>query len=716
MSDKYLSLLWEAIGPGLANHLWQSTLVALVAALLTLAFRKHHARARYWLWLAASLKFLVPFSWLVDIGGRLAWRGTPAIATTSTLYVVEQIGQPFARSATPIASTQAPAISTPTLIHWLPVLGVLWLCGFLAVLVVWSVRWLRVVRAMKSAVPVSEGREIGMLRRIEQLGGVRNPIGILLSRSSLEPGIFGITRPVLLWPEGISTHLEDAHLEAVLAHEVWHVRRRDNLFAALHMLVEAVFWFYPLVWWLGSRLVEERERACDEEVVELGSDRQVYAESILKVCEFCLGSPLPCVSGVTGADLKRRMVHIMNDRILHKLNFAKKLLLAVAASLAIAIPITFGLFHASPSRAQESTATSNASAPVFSSVSIKTHESTEPGRTKMMFSLRDGSFVANGATLERLIQIAYHVPDAQISGPRDILTKTKFDIEAKLDPSFVAAVPQQSSGDKNFDDQAILKSILAERFKLVTHYEVRTLPAFDLVTDERGPKLQNSGDGPSMMHFGRGELSSTGTPLELLTAQLSAHLGLPVMDKTGLKGNYAFNLHWMPDAAEDQRLQQSGEPVAPDSPSDSNAPTLTTALQEQLGLKLVPHTEPVHVLVIDHAELPSEGESVGQTENGASSAPLRVPREVMNGLVREKVAPQYPDAARKARIQGTVILDATIGKSGDVENLQIISGHPQLVPAAIEAVKDWKYNPYVINGEPTDVQTQVQVNFTLSDR
>ena len=71
------------------------------------------------------------------------------------------------------------------------------------------------------------------------------------------------------------------------------------LAAAIHMVVEAIFWFHAFVWWLGVRLLEDREHACDEEVLESGSDRQVYAQSVLKICEFCVGSPLACVSGVT---------------------------------------------------------------------------------------------------------------------------------------------------------------------------------------------------------------------------------------------------------------------------------------------------------------------------------------------------------------------------------------------------------------------------------
>lgn len=122
--------------------------------------------------------------------------------------------------------------------------------------------------------------------------------------ASLEPGIFGMVRPVLIWPERVSERFDNAQLEAVIAHELGHVRRRDNLAAAVHMLVEGIFWFHPLVWWLGARLAEERERACDEDVVAFGSEPRVYAESILKTCEFCLESPLACISGVTGADLK----------------------------------------------------------------------------------------------------------------------------------------------------------------------------------------------------------------------------------------------------------------------------------------------------------------------------------------------------------------------------------------------------------------------------
>jgi beta-lactamase regulating signal transducer with metallopeptidase domain len=323
-----MTAIWWAIAPAMGNHLWQSTLCLVIAGFLTLISRKNPARVRYGLWLAASVKFLIPFSLLIGIGGHLARPRVVPRAQPGFFLAMEQVGQPFKTAAigspagenSPRPAPDAGLRSRMTFL--LPaILVAMWFCGFAVVFLVWYVRWRRISAAAREAVPLREGREVEALRRLERLGGMRKPIDLLLSPASLEPGIFGIVNPVLIWPKGFSVHLQDAHLEAILAHEVWHVRRRDNLAAAIHMVVEAIFWFHPLVWWLGSRLVEERERACDEEVLQLGSEPQVYAESILKTCEFCLESPLACMAGVTGADLKKRIVRIMTRRLANKLSF-----------------------------------------------------------------------------------------------------------------------------------------------------------------------------------------------------------------------------------------------------------------------------------------------------------------------------------------------------------------------------------------------------------
>jgi len=96
--------------------------------------------------------------------------------------------------------------------------------------------------------------------------------------------------------------------------------------------------------------------------------------------------------------------------------------------------------------------------------------------------------------------------------------------------------------------------------------------------------------------------------------------------------------------------------------------------------------------------------------------PTQVSQPEMQALLIHKVDPVYPPLAHQARVQGTVVLQIVIDKSGSVVNLQLVSGHPMLAPAAIEAVKQWKYQPYTVDGSPVEVQTQVQVNFSLSNQ
>jgi bla regulator protein blaR1 len=386
MTANSLSELWTTLAPALGNHLWQSTLCAGIVGLLTLVVRKNHARTRYWLWLAASLKFLIPFSLFISVGSHLAWTRIPAETDARLYRAMNEISQPFTQSKAPMNSGILSSTASLVVGRALSAaLAGVWVSGFILVLSFWYLRWRKVSTAMRRAVPLREGREVEALRRMERVGGMRGHIEILLSSASLEPGVFGIVHPVLLWPDGISRHLENAHLEAIVAHEVWHVRRRDNLAAALHMLIEAVFWFHPLVWWLGVRLVEEREHACDEAVLALGGERQVYAESILKTCEFCVGSPLVCISGVTGADLKKRIVRIMTPREARKLNFSKKLLLSAAALMTIAVPMMFGLLNATPQWAKVQAGTLTATIHVVEPFQAN---SAKPAKTETVAAMK----------------------------------------------------------------------------------------------------------------------------------------------------------------------------------------------------------------------------------------------------------------------------------------------------------------------------------------
>src|SRR5690606_29456897 len=298
---------------GFVNHVWQSTLFALAVALVVRVLRDDSARIRYALWLAASVKFLVPFSLLAALGERLA------PAAQGPMPVIFAWSASLERLAEPVA---ADTIQGP-----IPVaLLVAWAGGAVLVAARSALRAGKLAALVNGATPTAARSSVPGAPPTRY-----SSLPIRYSSTSIEPALVGIVRPVLLMPRDVEARLSPAQLDAVIAHELCHWRRRDNLTGALHMLVEALFWFHPLVWWIGSRLVDERERACDEAVVEAGHDRRTYAEAILNVAELRVASPVKCAAGVDGVDLKSRITAVMRRQAMRKLELRKKLLLSFGA-------------------------------------------------------------------------------------------------------------------------------------------------------------------------------------------------------------------------------------------------------------------------------------------------------------------------------------------------------------------------------------------------
>ena len=303
----------------LLDHIWQSTLFAGAVGLLTLAFRRNGAALRFWLWFAASVKFLVPFAALAALGEYLS-RQYPAPLPQSLIAIQPAAEKLSAPAKMLVASHAADAI------NWAPLLLCVWLAGLAVILAFHLLRWsrLRAMMAQAHDLPVS------------------GPVQIKTSHSSLEPGLVGILQPAVLMPAGLMAHLSDAERDSILAHEISHLRRRDNVTAAIHTAVEALFWFYPPVWLIGAQMLEERERACDESVVASGHDPEIYAGGILKVCKFCIQSPLAYVSGISGADLGMRVRQIMTAEAARDVGAGKRMLLAGACIFTLALPVTAG--------------------------------------------------------------------------------------------------------------------------------------------------------------------------------------------------------------------------------------------------------------------------------------------------------------------------------------------------------------------------------------
>jgi uncharacterized protein (TIGR03435 family) len=593
----------------IANHLWQSTIFAAVAALLALGLRKNQARIRFGLWLIASLKFLVPFSILI-VAGRFAGLTSESPAMKPLVSsAVEQIVQPWAIVQT--STRVGPSIQIiDSFMNGFVVPGILvglWFAGFAAVLWVWFKRWSRARAVVDDAIPVAVGRELRMLRRLEQLLGIRSSVQLFMSAEQLEPGVIGVLHPALVLPAGISEHLTDTQLEAIFIHELSHVRRRDNLASAFHVFVESVFWFHPLVWWLEKRLVTERERACDEEVLRFNGDAEAYADAILKICEFYLQAPLTCVAGVTGSGLVKRVEDILSTRVVYKLNGAKKLALACAAMLAIAVPVAIGV--ANPQKGNGRLEPPKGLA--FEAASVKPNTSGERRYTSRM--LPGGAYTATNNTLRDLILNAYWVPEYLLTGDPDWIKNERFDIEAKPAPNTVP--PGLPDRVRNEYTRSMIQTLLAERFKLAVHREKKEMSIYELVVSKNGPKLKKAADrdcintnvchnwGPGNPTM-EGGYPGTSVDMDDLVDVMSLWVDRPVVNKTNIQGIFDIRIQFNPrPGGQVARSDQPNREVQNADPA--SLPSLFTALEEQLGLKLESRKGLVETLVVDHVERPS---------------------------------------------------------------------------------------------------------------
>jgi bla regulator protein BlaR1 len=577
----------------LLNHLWQSSLFALAAGLLTLPLKCNPARVRYWLWFAASVKFLIPFALLVDVGNRIEWRKAPAIVQPAVYLPLEQV------FIAPTLVLRAPEVAPHPSNYWPILLLAAWLCGFLAVLFSWSRQWLRIRKALGAAEPYDAPL----------------PIRTMVSPALLEPGVFGVLRPVLVLPDGIAERLRPDQLEAIVAHELCHARSRDNLTAAVHMLVEAIFWFHPFVWWIGKRLVDERERACDEEVLLSGSRPEVYAESILKVCEFYLESPLDCVSGITGSDLRKRIRNIMTNRASRELSSGRKLLLAIAGLAAVMVPVMIGVLNAPQIRAQSQAA----ALPAFEVASVKPAgegdggmKSAEGKGSGFRFGLEHRRLNVR-LNLYGLIVNAYALrgcpPFGEVagcnllSGGPDWLRKDRFEIVAKVPDNAPDYTSTQFVNLHAPQVQLMLQALLADRFALKIHREKKELPVYALTIGKKGVKFKKS-DGskePRLMFRGWSapdglrmiKLIVENGSMQELADLYAKFMDRPLVDKTGLQDRYDFTVDY------------EANPETPSPFSQLSGPALFKAFEEQAGLKLEATKGPVEILVIDHAEKPS---------------------------------------------------------------------------------------------------------------
>lgn len=239
----------------------------------------------------------------------------------------------------------------------------------------------------------------------------------------------------------------------------------------------------------------------------------------------------------------------------------------------------------------------------FEAASIKPSPPVAMGMMKVGISMMPGGRISMaGITVRLLIQQAYGVKDFQVVGGPDWMRSERYDITAK--PEGAATQDQV---------KVMIQAMLRDRFKLVFHRETKELPTYALVVAKGGPKLKaaemsvgggEGGRGGQVRIMGRGRFEADGVPVSALANSISNALGRSVIDKTELQGIYDFRLEWTPEERDGGMMK--GPAGDGSAPSDNPGASIFTVLQDQLGLKLESTKGPVEILVIDHAERPTE--------------------------------------------------------------------------------------------------------------
>jgi beta-lactamase regulating signal transducer with metallopeptidase domain len=380
------------------THLWQSTLVLLAAWVLARVCRRNSAAVRYWIWFVASAKFLVPLALLQALGdslGRSLPKPLPVdvtlVETASNVFVLPM---PRGLAAPDVVLSQFTTIA-----------ATIWALGAAFVCLRWFLQWYSIRSRLVFAPEVS----------------VDLPVPVRIAANDLPTSVFGIFRPVVVLPRQIMQSLAPAQLHAVLAHEMCHVRRHDNLTAAVHHCVQALFWFYPPVWWIGAHLLREREAACDEEVVDEGHERGVYAESILSACRLGVMARLSAVAASAGGDLDERLSSILSEQRAEPISQKRFTLLFAAATLLCFAPLAAGIAVGAFREASDM-------GPVtFETVTLKSPESGWwHGR---QFEPEAGRLLLRNISVLQLIALAY--PCSIINDQTAGLDRVRYDIEVQ---------------------------------------------------------------------------------------------------------------------------------------------------------------------------------------------------------------------------------------------------------------------------------------------
>lgn len=632
--------------PVFANHLWQATLFALVAWIAAISLNQAPARTRRLVWLMAFAKFILPSAALVllarELGLNLLWPSRTGMIAVSGAGVLLQVAEPVEQTAQPSAGASHNEVYC--------VLTMLWLAGVALFSARWRMRRRRLATVLLAGERIENGREAAMLEGLKSRLNVRRRVGLVVSSQIAEPVVWRALRPIIVLPRGLAEKLSDDELESVLTHELFHVKRFDNLFGPLQMFVCCLLWFHPLVWLIDRRLIEERELTCDEQVVLSGAAPEAYAASLWKVVQFGFGWPVEGVSRATGANLKRRIKFMLNANHQLKSSAASRALAGIAIIALVAIFAAMALFSrdgAAVAKAQND---------------------------------QDRNFVATAPMrFENLPEIPLVITEARLSaGEARLMTSGGVDSDRKAshialrggmarDVEFAVNVVNQ--GSRPISEFMI--EIQNAPFWTNRHFNTRSM-------------LASKSDGQGVIG-----------PQESFAFKARFPLQEKEDDKDLMSHLYDFNVRVTGvrfDSEEYWLMARPGEtPNTARVKMSFNFPANAATREMRMRKK----------------------DSAGEQDQRATESIYQMDSSTRPTILyREKA--EYTQEARDENVEGSVVLSVVFGADSQISGIKVIRALPAgLTEKTIEAAKKIRFKPAMKDGQPVSVRVTLEFHFRL---
>ena len=488
-----------------------------------------------------------------------------------------------------------------------------------------------------------------------------------LSGEVVSPVTFGWRHPVVLLPARFPD-LDPRMQDAILCHEALHVERGDWLITVTEEVVRAVFWFHPAIWWLLGEIQLAREQAVDREVIDRTQAREDYVDALLAIAGAAPTADLaPAPLFLRKRHLKQRVVSILKEVRMSKTRWISGLAAAVGI-LAAACWLVTGTFPL-------------AAAP-------------------QVVNDAPGVSVDTGAG-----PLLHRAPVAYPEAARKNGVQGTVVVSATLDASGNVTDAQVLSGPAELR-RAALESVLQWHFKGDAAGTTRQVSiTFQLPETARPAETKTTIAVMSMANPPSQEAQTKLAMARLAQATATMQARKTAMPLEGRTVS-SINVVGLSDAMKAELLAKlpvrEGDTMSADSLAKMAAAVKEFDEHLRLSTSLGSANDATMTITAPNAEAVSD---VKKIQIGGAIQQTK--------LIRQP-HPIYPPEAKVARVQGVVQLQAVIAADGTVKDLQLVSGHPLLAEAAMEAVRQWVYQPTLLNGEPVEVSTRIDVNFTLT--